>query len=580
MSTNVGNNVGNVELSFDRYLKYDELGAALRALVEAHPTMAELGTTGCSYEGRDIWVVTLTNRSTGPAADKPAMYVDGNMHAGEVTGSMVCLYLINYLLSRYGRDEEATWLLDHRAFYVCPRVNPDGAEKYLTTPFMLRSSVRPYPGPEVADMPGLVAQDLDGDGLIRQMRVRDDGRGEWKISVRDARLLVPRLPDDRHGPFYRLYPEGLIKDYHGEPFPIRESQWGLDMNRNFPSNWSQKLRGGGPYPTSEPEVRHIVDFILAHPNIGGLQAFHTSGGIIFRSPYVYPDEQMDGYDFATLKSLARRGTDLTGYPDVSSYSGPYAATIVDWAYEHRGIFGFTTELWDLMGRAGVKDMDYYGKPNPSPAETEAANLKVLEWNDRELAGQGFKEWTVFQHPQLGLVEIGGWDPKFVRQNPPPKLLEQECHKNALFPLKHAAALPELAVEQVEVRCGASGSGGLGIDDAVFAVEAVVANHGYLATNISKKALDIKGAPAVRVQVKLGPALSLLAGETVQDIGQLQGFRDGQGGGMWGTAPAHSAARCGWVVRLLDPTAPPEDRSISVEARQEKGGVVRSTVVVG
>ena len=573
--------VGNVELSFDRYLRYDELGAALRGLVAAHPSLAELSTTGRSYEGRDIWMVALTNRSTGPASDKPAMYVDGNMHAGEVTGSMVCLYLINHLLSRYGRDEEATWLLDRRAFYVCPRVNPDGAEKYLTTPFMPRSSVRPYPGPEVADMPGLVAQDLDGDGLIRQMRVRDDGRGEWKVSARDPRLLIPRLPDDRHGSFYRLYPEGLIQDFAGQPFTVRESQWGLDMNRNFPSNWSQKLRGGGPYPASEPEVRHIVDFILAHPNIGGLQAFHTSGGIIFRSPYVYPDEQMDSYDFATLKALARRGTDVTGYPDVSSYSGPYAATIVDWVYEHRGIFGFTTELWDLMGRAGVKDMDYYGKPNPSPAETEAANLKVLEWNDRELAGKGFKDWTPFDHPQLGTVEIGGWDPKFVRQNPPPKLLEQECHKNALFPLKHAAALPELCVESVEVRreAGFSGSGSTG-GWAVFAVEALVGNHSYLPTNISKKALDLGVAGPVEISVTLGKAVSLVAGGATQDAGHLQGFRDGQGGGGWGLAPARSAARVRWLIALKDPGAPPEERTVTVEAKQIKGGVVRSAVTVG
>ena len=571
-----------VDVGFDRYLKYEELGAVLRGLVAAYPDLAEMSTTGRSFEGRDVWVLTVTNRATGPSAEKPAVYVDGNMHAGEVTGSMVCLYLINYLLSRYGLDEEVTWLLDHRAFYICPRVNPDGAEKYLTTPFMLRSSVRQYPGPEVAELPGLVAEDLDGDGLIRQMRVRDDHRGEWKVSARDRRLLVHRLPDDRQGPFYRLYPEGMIKDFHGEPFGVRETLWGLDLNRNFPSNWSQKLRGGGPYPTSEPEVRNIVDFILAHPNIGALQAFHTSGGIIFRSPYAYPDEQMDSYDFATMKALARRGTDLTGYPDVSSYSGPYAATIVDWAYEHRGIFGFTTELWDLMGRAGVKDMDYYGKPNPLPAEVEAANLKTLQWNDRELAGRGFKDWTPFAHPQLGPVEIGGWDPKFVRQNPPPKLLEQECHKNALFPLKQAAALPELALEHVAVRRGSpgAGAGGSGPDESIFTVAALVANHSYLATNISQKALDTKVAAPVKVSIKLGAALSLLAGEAVQDIGQLQGFRDGQGGGAWGTAPARSAARCGWVVRLHERAAAPAERTITIEARQDKGGVARSSAVIG
>lgn len=230
-----------------------------------------------------------------------------------------------------------------------------------------------------------------------------------------------------------------------------------------------------------------------------------------------------------------------GYPDVSSSRGSYAATIVDWAYEHRGILGFTTELWDIFGRAGIKrDREDQSPRPPRRQDLEEIGLKLLLWNDRELAGHGFREWTPFEHPQLGGVEIGGWDPKFVRQNPPPKFLEQECHKNFLFCLAHAAALPEVDLAEFEARPAAPGA---------YDVQALVINRGYLPTNITNKAVETKSAPPVRVSLHLGPGLELAGGLAESEIGHLEGFRQGQGWGLWGTpAPARSARRLGWLVR--------------------------------
>jgi murein tripeptide amidase MpaA len=101
---------------------------------------------GKSYEGRDIWVMTLTNFETGPDNEKPAYWVDGNIHATEVSSSAAVLYLINRLLAQYGADHRITYALDSRVFYVVPRLNPDGAEWALADkPKYVRSSTRPYP---------------------------------------------------------------------------------------------------------------------------------------------------------------------------------------------------------------------------------------------------------------------------------------------------------------------------------------------------------------------------------------------------------------------------------------------------
>lgn len=63
----------------------------------------------------DRWLVTLTTKQTGPSLDKPAYWIDGNTHAGEVTGSTVVLYTIWSYLTHYGSDPILTRLLDRAA---------------------------------------------------------------------------------------------------------------------------------------------------------------------------------------------------------------------------------------------------------------------------------------------------------------------------------------------------------------------------------------------------------------------------------------------------------------------------------
>ncbi|MDP2872059.1 MAG: M14 family metallopeptidase [Bacillota bacterium] len=549
------------DIQFDRYLKYDELTGYLQAVAAAYPHLATLGSIGKSYEGRELWLLTLTNSATGGHETKPAMYVDGNIHAGEVTASMTCLYAIDHLVRNFGKDERVTRLLDRRTFYVVPRVNPDGAEKYLTTPSMLRSSVRVWPDERHSELPGLHPSDVDGNGQILEMRVRDDDRGEWRVSAKDPRVMVARGPDDVGGPYYHIYPEGHVQDHQGPPFAVRSVPWGLDINRTYPSNWRPELRGGGDYPAQEPEVRSEVGFIISRPNIGGLLAFHTSGGILFRNPYQYTDAEMDPDDLRATLEIAVLGTEDSGYPEVASGRG-YSATMVEWAYEHRGMIAFTPELWDMYGRAGLSRAE--AAAAKTREQREAIELKLLQWNDRELAGKGFVPWTAFEHPQLGAVEIGGWSSKFVRQNPPPKFLEQECHKNALFVLRHAAALPEVDVSDVKVeRVGAT---------SAYRVTALVINRGYLPTNITNRGKKVGVVKPDTVRIELGEGMRLISGKAEQEIGFLEGYMAGQRPGWGRGEPAKSAARVEWVVQADG--GDPEARNVCVEISSGRGGCAR------
>ena len=132
---------------FDTFYKHDELTQLLFDYAQAFPTLVAVRSIGKSYEGRDIWVATVTNIATGAAADKPAFWTDGNIHAAELTASTAVLYYLNGCSTQYGSDaDRSPQLLDTRAVYLCPRLNPDGAELALADrPRHIRSSTRRYP---------------------------------------------------------------------------------------------------------------------------------------------------------------------------------------------------------------------------------------------------------------------------------------------------------------------------------------------------------------------------------------------------------------------------------------------------
>ena len=160
---------------FNTYYRYNDLTKILHELVTENPTLLKIESIGKSHEGREVWLLTATNQQTGSAGEKPALWVDGNIHASEVSPSMACLYLIHQLVTQYGQDPDITRCLDTRTFYICPRVNPDGAEWALAdNPKIIRSSTRPYPYDE-DQIEGLQKEDVDGDGRLRAALEDTDG---------------------------------------------------------------------------------------------------------------------------------------------------------------------------------------------------------------------------------------------------------------------------------------------------------------------------------------------------------------------------------------------------------------------
>jgi murein tripeptide amidase MpaA len=558
-------------MRFDAYLRYDDLTRALHALAAAHPGLVRVESIGRSFEGRDIWLATATRFDTGADRDKPALWVDGNIHATEVAGSMACLYLLHHLAAQYGKDDEVTRCLDTRVFYVCPRLNPDGAEWALAdVPRIIRSSTRPYPYDEAA-IAGLRREDVDGDGRVLTMRVPDPN-GPWKVSERDPRLVVRREPTETGGRYYRLLPEGTIDAWDGVTLELAPHREQLDLNRNFPAGWRQEheQHGAGPFPTSEPEVRAAVAFVATHPNLTGAVLFHTYSGVLLR-PYSHQaDDSLPAEDLWTYQKLGAKGTELTGYPNISVFHDfryhpkeVITGSFDDWAYDHLGLFAWTIEIWSPQRAAGIADYKFIEWYREHPVEDD---LKLLAWNDTALAGRGFVDWYPFRHPQLGEVELGGWDALYTWSNPPHALLEQEIARFPQWLVWHLLVSPKLElVEASATRLG----------EDTWRVRLVVQNSGWLPSYVTQRALKNKTVRELVAEIELPAGAQLETGTARVERGQLEGraykpvVPSGWAG--WSGDATADRAKVEWVVRAR------AGETVKLIARHERAGTVRTTV---
>lgn len=557
-------------VKFNRFYRYSELTQILKAYAKEFPNLVKVESIGKSHEGRDVWLVTVTNFKVGSDADKPAFWVDGNIHASEVTASAAALYLINTLVTKYKNDENVTRAVDTRAFYIVPRVNPDGAEWALADkPKIIRSSTRPYP---YADDPmdGLVwGEDVDGDGRVLQMRVFDLN-GAWKAHPQDSRLMIRRDPIETGGKYYRILPEGYIKNYDGSTIQVRNPKQGLDLNRNFPAFWKDESeqRGAGPFPTSEPEVNNLVKFISTHSNITGAMSFHTMSGVLLRPYDDRSDDEFPTDDLWTYQKIGEQGEKVTGYPAISvfhdfKYHPKQVITggFDTWAYEHRGVFSWTVEFWSPQKQAGIEKYKFIDWYREHPVEDD---LKMLKWNDEVLKGKGYIKWYPFNHPQLGKVEIGGWDSMNMWTNPPLHLLEKEISPFPEWIVWHALISPKLGLYEIS---------SISLGGNTFRVRLVVENTGWLPTYVTKKALEKKLTRGVIAEIHLPKGASLESGKAREEVGELEGRAYKTVIADEATESTTDRVKVEWVVKAKKGT------KVKLSAKHDRAGVVHIDLVL-
>ena len=501
------------------YHDHAALGRALDSLQRAHPRLVQVTTIARSPGGRAVHAVRL---GAGEDVDaRPALLVVANAYGPHVVGSEIALGAVGRLAARYGRDSAATRLLDRTTVYVVPRANPDAAEALFQSPLAERAA---NGGKEDDDRDGATdedgPEDLNGDGLITMMRVRDPA-GEWMADAVDPFLMrrATAAKGERGG--WSVHVEGVDDD--------RDERWnedgpgGTDVNKNYSYEYPWFAEGAGIHQLSSDEARAITDFVVAHPNvaaayvlgpqdnlikawefrrttgIGGNPTGTSAGGPL--QSILQPDE-------AWMSEVARRYRTATGQSKGPA-SAPTGGDLLSHLYYDMGRFAFGSYGW-VMPELPADTTK--GAPRPETPDPAADERAALRWLRANVPG-AIVEWRAVQHRDFPgrTVEVGGFRP-YARLNPPAALLDSVVAKQAAFVEELAGMLPSVALREVRVEP---------VGDRVFRVTAQVANDGFLPTQ-SAIGARVRWQRPVRVELKTGGDQQIAGGRAVQLLSPVAG----------------------------------------------------------
>lgn len=107
------------------YHTYETLTSELQAIAAAHPELVRLSSAGLSVQGRELWIVKISD-NPGVAEDEPAARYIAAIHGDEVVGKELCVGLINYLVDNYATDPRIKRMVDETEIWILPSMNPDG----------------------------------------------------------------------------------------------------------------------------------------------------------------------------------------------------------------------------------------------------------------------------------------------------------------------------------------------------------------------------------------------------------------------------------------------------------------------
>lgn len=436
-----------VDVSWNRYNTYEGTVDIMQKIAKAHPDLAKIESIGKSFQGKEIYVLTISDFKTGDPAKKPAMYIDGNIHSNEIQGTEFSLYAAWYLTEMFSELDFIKELLGDKTFYIVPTINPDARNEYMNNPNTAHSP-----------RSGMIVLDNDGDGKAGEdgfndlnndnhitMMIRKSPTGRYIKDPMDDRKLI-RVELEEKGEYEMLGYEGTDTDGDGE---VNEDGIGYyDPNRDWGWKWQPDYiqRGAYKYPFSLPENRAVMEFVLKHPNIAGAQSYHNYGGMILRGPGA--EEDLDTYnseDIQIYDAIAKKGEEMIpGYKYLVVYKDLYSVFggELDWFYGSRGIYTYTNEL--------MVSYMYYHKNAGRGDQDEELNV------DRYLTfGDAFVDWKEYDHPQYGKIEVGGFKKNFGRAHPG-FLLEQDAHRNMAFTIYHAYHTPKISITDVKEEVLGSG----------------------------------------------------------------------------------------------------------------------------
>jgi hypothetical protein len=594
------------------YLDHGALSRELRRLVGSSSS-AKLTSLGTTLGGREIWVVEIGNPGGKPLAQRPGVLVVGNLEGDQLVGSSHALETVRYLLSN-ATSPAVKSVLDANVVYLFPRLNPDGAEvAFATIKSDRRGNARPYDDDNDgrADEDG--PEDLNGDGLITVMRVKDPA-GAYLIDPADPRTLKKADVTKGEAGTHKLYWEGVDSD--GDGFINEDGPGGVDLNRNFQHDYPYFDADAGPHMVSERESRALMDFVLAHRNIAAILTFGQSDNLVsppdaagklaaptplnlpsfadasnatvFEAGMLQgqqgfrgfgfggfggggggtrlrgaqpgannnplsgrrPDTTVNRADIEYFKAVSEAYKSATGIKALPPLRRPRGA-FFQFGYFQFGVPSFSTPGWALPAAAAESKPAGAAEAKPGgPADAKPAATGDAAIL-RALEGAGVNAFVPWTaYKHAQLGDVEiGGFRPSVTSNAPAKDLAEFGRKHGEFVVKLAAMLPRVRVASTEVKAHGGG---------LFTVTVDVENTGFFPSSLQHGVVSGSVQP-VLVQIQV-PAETIVTGAPkAMRIASLNG--------------SNSRRRISWVIRGKSGAA------VDIDVLAQKGGTDRATVTL-
>ena len=257
-----------------------QITAILDSFAKNHPKIcAKKISLGKSIEGRDIWMVKISD-NVNVDENEPEVLFDAVHHAREPLSVTTTLLFMDWLVSNYGTNPEATRLVNTREMYFVPMLNPDGYE--------YNRKIRP-----------------SGGGMWRKNR-RNNGGGIYGVDLN------------------RNWPTGWSAPFGGSSTNPRS-----DVYR-------------GKSALSEPETKALDNFIKSRKFILGCSA-HTYTDVLLR-PWGYKrGDPANAAQYKKIEALATKTNGIRA-GGVSTLLYIASGSAIDHYHAAYKMFAFTPEL--------------------------------------------------------------------------------------------------------------------------------------------------------------------------------------------------------------------------------------------
>jgi hypothetical protein len=480
------------------YNNANQLAQRLRALASSSGSVSLQSITKTAG-GKDIWMLTI---GTGDVDNKPAMAVVGGVEGQHLLGVEMATRFAEGLVANHADVLETT------TFYVFPNMSPDATEQYFASLKYARSgNAKPTDDDRDGRLNEDPFEDLDGNGMITMMRVKDP-TGDWIMHPADDRVMIKANRSKGEKGAYKLYTEGRDNDLDGAF--NEDGEGGVHFNKNLTFEFPYFTPGSGEHPVSELEHRALLDLLYTKWNIYGVFTFGPGNNL--SSPWKYNRQGASKRVVTSILSGDAKVNQLAsdaynkaiGLKDAPQ-SGEQGGDFFQWAYFHFGKLSFGTPGWWVPPVKGDSTM----KPN----KDKNADVNFLRWAAQENLSDYFVDWKAMNHPDFPgqEVEVGGIAP-FRMLNPPLSMLGDLADKHTDFIVDLAGMQASLELINLKVEEAGKGLTRITVD---------LYNGGTLPTH-SQMGERSRWLRRIKVSLKLGSGQEVVSGRPIQLIPSIGG----------------------------------------------------------